>query len=586
MRIPSVTLCVLLCTFISSCNKDDIIVDNGTLKPIIILDNVSGVYNVKVGKELSISPTYRNADDALFSWTIDGKLVSNQKAFSHTWEEAGDVFITLRVDNENGYAAEELKVEVKDLLPPAINLFIPSKGLKVQKGHDLLLAPEIANQDIGDFKIEWLRNGIVVSDKLTYIFNEENLGSYPITIRASNEDGLTEEELEIEVVENMPYSVSFQKPYYNAKETTKFTFAGRSVFLKPQLEYFDNPAFQWAVNGKAVEGATEPLLIFTPEKDGEYLISVVVTEEENGISVESKIRVVCEPGAQSSRYRAANTSSSAYSTNVFEFLPAPGQFVNETNSGGFKGDEITFNAANQYAAERLANKKYVSLGSFGGYVIVGFDHSIPNKGGYDFAIQGNAFLSDQGGSNEPGIVWVMQDVNGNGLPDDEWYELKGSETGNGSTIQDYEVTYYRPASAHSNVYWTDNLGNSGSVDYNSYHQQSSYYPLWMNQESYTLTGTRLLPKNIQIPSSGFWNNQAYEWGYVDNIGSDCIGGYSYDGTGQMNGFKISNAIFKDGTPVKLEYIDFIKVQCGVLAKSGPLGEISTEVFSFQDLNIK
>lgn len=31
------------------------------------------------------------------------------------------------------------------------------------------------------------------------------------------------------------------------------------------------------------------------------------------------------------------------------------------------------------------------LGSFGGYVIVGFDHSIPNKGGYDFAIQGNAF---------------------------------------------------------------------------------------------------------------------------------------------------------------------------------------------------
>ena len=42
-----------------------------------------------------------------------------------------------------------------------------------------------------------------------------------------------------------------------------------------------------------------------------------------------------------------------------------------------------------------------------------------------FAIQGNAFDS----SNEPGIVWVMQDVNGNGLPDDEWYELRGSETG-------------------------------------------------------------------------------------------------------------------------------------------------------------
>ena len=100
-----IVLSVFVAT-LTACNKDDIIVDNGTLKPIIILDNESGVYNVKVGKELSISPTYRNADDALFSWTIDGKLVSNQKDFSQTWEEAGDVFITLRVDNENGYAAE------------------------------------------------------------------------------------------------------------------------------------------------------------------------------------------------------------------------------------------------------------------------------------------------------------------------------------------------------------------------------------------------------------------------------------------------------------------------------------------------
>ena len=38
-------------------------------------------------------------------------------------------------------------------------------------------------------------------------------------------------------------------------------------------------------------------------------------------------------------------------------------------------------------------------------------------------------------------------------------------------------------------------------------------------------------------------------------------------------------------PVKLQYIDFIKVQCGVLSKSGWLGEISTEVFSFEDLSI-
>lgn len=101
-----------------------------------------------------------------------------------------------------------------------------------------------------------------------------------------------------------------------------------------------------------------------------------------------------------------------------------------------------------------------------------------------------------------------------------------------------------------------------------------------------LYGTRLTPRNNQDPVTGYWANNAYEWGYVDNMGSDnLVGGNVIDGSGQRNGFKIANAIYHDGTPVKLQYIDFIKVQCGVLSKSGWLGEISTEVFSFEDLSI-
>ena len=65
-----------------------------------------------------------------------------------------------------------------------------------------------------------------------------------------------------------------------------------------------------------------------------------------------------------------------------------------------------------YAEESLAQKRYVSLGGFGGYLVVGFDHSIDNSGDYDIAITGNAF----DGSSEPGIVWVMQDENGDGCP--------------------------------------------------------------------------------------------------------------------------------------------------------------------------
>ena len=140
-------------------------------------------------------------------------------------------------------------------------------------------------------------------------------------------------------------------------------------------------------------------------------------------------------------YRAKTSTSVAEQTKVFEYTPAPGQFINETKTGGFDGSQTTPESAIAYATERMKEKNFVSLGGFGGYIVVGFDHSIDNTGSYDFGIEGNSFS----GSSEPGIVWVMQDKNGNGMPDETWYELAGSETGKSETIQNYAVTYYRPS---------------------------------------------------------------------------------------------------------------------------------------------
>ena len=41
----------------------------------------------------------------------------------------------------------------------------------------------------------------------------------------------------------------------------------------------------------------------------------------------------------------------------------------------------------------------------------------------------------------------------------------------------------------------------------------------------------------------------------------------------------------DGKPAGLAYIDFVKVQVGVNASSGWLGEISTEIFDIKDFNL-
>ena len=284
-------------------------------------------------------------------------------------------------------------------------------------------------------------------------------------------------------------------------------------------------------------------------------------------------------------YRAKTETSVAEQTVVFEYTPAPGQFINETKTGGFDGTQTTPESAIAYATQRMKDELFVSLGGFGGYIVVGFDHSIDNTGSYDFGIKGNSFS----GSSEPGIVWVMQDENGNGLPDETWYELAGSETGKPETIQNYAVTYYRPSEPQKPVQWTDSEGNSGEIDYlKAYHPQDYYYPLWIKENSYTLTGTCLKARNYDQSGHGtYWVNEEYDWGYVDNFSpNDRLTNESNaNADANANYFKISNAIDANGNKVVLQYIDFIKVQVGVNAKSGWLGEISTEVFGFFDYSM-
>lgn len=251
---------------------------------------------------------------------------------------------------------------------------------------------------------------------------------------------------------------------------------------------------------------------------------------------------------------------------VIEYTPAPGQFINDpTTMGTLTSPE----AAAAWAESRLSEGRYVSLGAFGGYIVVGF--SLPIEAGsndtYDFTITGNAFVSAQGGSNEPGIVWVMADSNGNGLPDDTWYELAGSEP---APRRNHSVTYRRPSEPGSPVQWTASDGTSGEVKYIPFvHTQPTYYPEWIAADEYTLTGTLLPAKTTYDPDSHLWSNPPFDWGYADNYGSDT--------EGETTRFKISNAIKSDGSAANLSAIDFIKVQSGVMAQAGVLGEVSTEV---------
>lgn len=276
---------------------------------------------------------------------------------------------------------------------------------------------------------------------------------------------------------------------------------------------------------------------------------------------------------------------SAYANKVLAYCPAPGQFMNTSTTAyekGFSAEDVRRKAEEKLKDPYLC---LLSLGGFGGSIVVGFDHTVPNiNGAYDFKIYGNASYDSfgtltgaLGGSSEPGIVLVSKDVNGNGLADDEWYELKGSEYDSKHTIKDYAITYHRPASPLSSVKWTDNQGNTGYVYRNETHTKNDYYPAWIEEDEMTFYGSRLKDNAVNEPRPGMpehWVGYCYAYGYADNHPNDEKGAL----------FKIDWAVDKEGRSVKLDGIDFVKIYTAVNQYCGWMGEISTEVQAVEDLH--
>lgn len=245
-------------------------------------------------------------------------------------------------------------------------------------------------------------------------------------------------------------------------------------------------------------------------------------------------------------------AASPYINKVYDFLPGMGQFVNvypKYQTGDTKADII------QKVETAICNdnKGLISLGGWGGYIVFGFDHMVENvKDEYDFIVLGNAFE----GNAEPGIVMVSYDKNGNGEPDDEWFELKGSEYGSKACWYNVDSTYRRDADTIKNPF----------------HKQP-YYPQWLEEDEYTLHGT-ILPKNAVYTT--MWVLNPFGFGYADN----------YPNNNERAKLKIDWAVDSKGQSVKLPGIHFVKVYNAMDQMCGDIGETSTEITGATDLHFR
>lgn len=331
---------------------------------------------------------------------------------------------------------------------------------------------------------------------------------------------------------------------------------GDDFTITPEIvNLTENTTFIWTINGQAI--GDSQTLNYLPTTAEVFTLVFKATSGTTVIERNYQIKLI-DPYAL--YFRAKTESSIAFISKVMDYKPAPGQFINSS----FGNPE--------YAEKIIGNKtNTLSLGAWGGYVIFTFDHTIENRiDQKDFVVYANAFK----GLSEPGIVEVSFDENGNGIADDTWYELAGSNYANERTIKDYEITYVNPEE-YANVNWTDNKGSADNVAINTYHTQN-YYPLFIPEnKQVTFKGTRVFPV---ITTSQYVTIDPLDWGYVDNYDAE----YSIYGG---NAMEIDWAVDKNGTLVKLKGIDFVKVYTAAQYNAGWLGEISTEVKGAADLSM-
>lgn len=323
--------------------------------------------------------------------------------------------------------------------------------------------------------------------------------------------------------------------------------------------------------------------IFLEMNEGTYQLRFEIIDADTPYSFDFTVNVLHE-----------EVEYSPYISRVVEYCPAPGQFVNEMPR---------YEAGDSYAdilrkAEECisgTNDVMITLGGYGGYVTFAFDHTVMNvPGSYDFRIWGNCFYEllqpdKKGGSAECGIVCVSYDANCNGIADDPWYELAGSEYYSAETRHDYSIAYHRPdpdreiipdydnslEDVHY-IAWNDSEGNRGYMPKNIFHSQE-YYPQWLNDESLNFTGSILAPNGVDISGNGsYYILYSYPWGYVDNHPNEYA---------DLNSFDISRAVDEGGQPVDLPGVDFIRVYTGINQYCGWLGETSTEISKAMDLHI-
>lgn len=315
-----------------------------------------------------------------------------------------------------------------------------------------------------------------------------------------------------------------------------------------------------------------------------------------------------------------NGGTTAAGTELYAYLPAPAQFVNEGVTTGGWGD--AYDSAGTLKGNSATG---MSLGFFGGYAVYKFENPIADDPthpyGADFIVYGNAFW----GNSEAGCIQVSKDGQ-------TWYDIAGSMYYTKSTTG-ATITYTNPNTDTSelsedepgavgvlaDVPYALTVGTTttgGTVAKNTFHNHS-WFP--MNANYFITSGTRAAMDKVDtLPfvsrttrESGITDTLTFTgtlltnypgtnktaeigFGYCDVHPNKTLGGTiaynpyqtftsssDYDtkvaGTSGGDPIDIAWAVKSNGTPANLDSIRYVRIYTGMAQMNGIFGEISTEV---------
>lgn len=332
------------------------------------------------------------------------------------------------------------------------------------------------------------------------------------------------------------------------------------------------PQYKWTIKVTGKDGVVKDSVIsdnrtlqFIAPKANDYAVEFTVTAGNLVERASTKVKV--------------SETGIAYNSKAWmlvDYLPAP----------GVGNDGLSFTAKSEVITKiqsDLTNGDPIHLGTFGGYIITRFDHTVINAyGKRDFTVQMSS--NSASGKYSPASVYVAYDANKNGVADEnEWYEIAGSEYHKATTVKNHEVVYYKPDPNKSALTgtadwqfdlsymkWTDNKNITGTITKTTKYRRRNYYPQWLG-DTYTLKGTKVyLPvKDVSDGAGTTFNVGTFEWGY---------GGI------KDPSIDINWAVDNKGNKVQLPGIDFVKVYVSTFTEIGASDLLTGFFEEVRDLN--